>query len=66
MRGICRAVCNSDNSCGQGQICENRICQVGCRSDTVCSSNQACINKQCTGKFVKSDLDCWTDLLTVL
>lgn len=52
MRGVCRAVCNSDSSCGQGQICENRICQVGCRSDTVCSSNQACINKHCTGKFI--------------
>lgn len=54
MRGICRAVCNSDSACGQGQICENRICQVGCRSDTVCSSNQACINKHCTGKFEAS------------
>lgn len=44
-------MCNSDDACSDGHICENRICKQGCRDDTACDANQACINGQCKGKL---------------
>lgn len=49
IRGICRVVCNSNEACSEGYICDGRICKQGCRDDNECDINQACLNGQCKG-----------------
>ena len=46
---LCIAGCLADESCPEGQICNDRECVPGCRDDLGCSDAESCLDELCTG-----------------
>ena len=45
--GKCTRICSSNDQCGEGRVCVDRLCQAGCITNAECKFNEVCANNQC-------------------